>query len=62
MFKQKILNTIASHPRLITLGIGFAITLVVGTVFGMTDGHSHTAWATVKVHENHGEACVDFPM
>ena len=45
MFKQKILNTIASHPRLVTLGIGFAITLAVGTVLGMTDVHSHTALA-----------------
>jgi hypothetical protein len=60
MLKQKILNTIASHPGLVTLGIGFAITLAVGTVLGMTDGHSHTAWAH-RGHFGIGEACVDNP-
>jgi hypothetical protein len=62
MLKQRILNTIASHPRLVTLGIGFAITLAVGTVLGMTDGYSHTAWATPTDHRGHfggGEVCVD---
>jgi hypothetical protein len=61
MFKQKILNTIASHPRLITLGIGFAITLAVGTVLGMTDVHSHTALAQLNPGPKplHGDALCD---
>ncbi len=33
--KQKIINTITVHPRLVTFGIGLAITFVVGTAIGM---------------------------
>jgi hypothetical protein len=31
MFKQKLLNVIAAHPKLVTLGIGLALTLAIGT-------------------------------
>jgi hypothetical protein len=35
--KEKVLNTITAHPKLVTLGIGLAITFVVGTAIGMID-------------------------
>jgi hypothetical protein len=35
--KQKIMNVISAHPKLVTLGIGLAITLAIGTAMGMVD-------------------------
>jgi uncharacterized membrane protein len=35
--KTKIMNTIATHPILVTFGIGLAITFVIGTAIGMVD-------------------------
>jgi len=35
--KEKLLSTITTHPKLVTLGIGLAITFVVGTAIGMLD-------------------------
>jgi hypothetical protein len=35
--KDKILNAISAHPKLVTFGIGLAITFVVGTAIGMVD-------------------------
>jgi hypothetical protein len=35
--KQKLLNAIVAHPKLVTLSIGLALTLVIGTaITGMT--------------------------
>jgi len=36
-FKDKIMNIITAHPKLVTFGIGLAITFVIGTVIGMVD-------------------------
>jgi hypothetical protein len=45
IIKQKLLNAISAHPKLVTLGIGLAITMAVGTaITGMLD-HSHLAFA-----------------
>ena len=33
--KDKIINIITTHPKLVTFGIGLAITFVVGTAIGM---------------------------
>jgi len=38
--KDKIMNLITKHPRLLTFGIGLAITFAIGTVIGMMDNHS----------------------
>lgn len=38
--KEKLLSTITAHPRLVTLGIGLAVTLVVGTAIGLVDHQS----------------------
>lgn len=35
--KTKIMNMVASHPKLLTFGIGLAITFVIGTAIGMVD-------------------------
>ena len=35
--KDKIINTITAHPKMVTFGIGLAITFVIGTVIGMFD-------------------------
>jgi hypothetical protein len=43
--KHKILNAISAHPKLVTFGIGLAITMAVGTAIGMLD-HSQIAFAT----------------
>jgi hypothetical protein len=42
--KQKILNAISTHPKLVTFGIGLAITMAIGTAIGMLD-HSQIAFA-----------------
>ncbi len=33
--KSKIMNMITAHPKLVTFGIGLAITFVGGTAIGM---------------------------
>jgi hypothetical protein len=33
--KDKIVNIVIAHPKLVTLGIGLAITFVIGTAIGM---------------------------
>jgi hypothetical protein len=42
--KDKITNIVIGHPKLVTLGIGFAITFVIGTTIGMLDS-GHFAFA-----------------
>ena len=41
--KEKLLNTVTAHPKLVTLGVGLAITFVIGTTMGMVD---HQAFAS----------------
>jgi hypothetical protein len=33
--KTKIMNIITAHPKLVTLGIGFAVTATVSTIIGL---------------------------
>ena len=40
--KEKLLTAITAHPRLVTLGIGLAVTFVIGIAIGMVD---HSAFA-----------------
>jgi len=35
--KTKIMNVVTAHPKLVTLGVGLAVTFVVGTAIGMVD-------------------------
>jgi len=43
-FKDKIANMVAAQPKLVTLGIGLAVTFAVGTAIGMLD-HGNLALA-----------------
>ena len=36
-FKDKIMNIVTAHPKLVTLGIGLGITFVIGTAIGMVE-------------------------
>jgi hypothetical protein len=45
--KHKILNAISPHPKLVTFGIGLAITMAVGTAIGMVD-HNQAFAANVN--------------
>jgi hypothetical protein len=35
--KSKIMNIITAHPKLVTFGIGLAITFAIGTALGMVE-------------------------
>jgi hypothetical protein len=37
--KDKIMNMSIKHPKLVTFGIGLAITFVIGTAIGMVDNN-----------------------
>jgi hypothetical protein len=45
-FKDKIMNAISSHPRLVTFGIGLGITFVIGTAIGMVEHNQAFALAS----------------
>ena len=49
------MNIITAHPKLVTLGIGLAITFVVGTAIGMVD-HQVIAAQTATNTNNGGNA------
>jgi hypothetical protein len=38
--KEKLLNTVTAHPKLVTLGIGLAVTFAIGTAIGMVELHN----------------------
>jgi hypothetical protein len=48
--KDKIMNIITAHPKLVTFGIGLAITFVVGTAIGMADSNHQSAFAVPGGH------------
>jgi hypothetical protein len=35
--KDKIMNIVTAHPKLVTFAIGFGITFVIGTAIGLVD-------------------------
>jgi hypothetical protein len=51
--KEKVLNSITAHPKLVTFGIGLAITFVIGTAIGMLE-HHNLADALAASHGNSG--------
>jgi len=51
-FKDKIMNIITAHPKLVTFGIGLAITFVIGTAIGMVDHNQ--AFALTQTNTNNG--------
>jgi hypothetical protein len=51
--KTKIMNIITAHPKLVTFGIGLAITFVVGTAIGMVDHQQ--AFASIHQYNHAGQ-------
>jgi hypothetical protein len=43
--KTKIMNVVTAHPKLVTFGIGLAITFVIGVAIGMA---GHQAFAKIE--------------
>ena len=50
------MNIVTAHPRLVTFGIGLAITFVIGTAIGMIDHQQVFAAATATNTNNGGNA------
>ena len=51
--KDKIMNMITAHPKLLMFGIGLAITFVIGTTIGMLD-HNQLAFAGSGIRHSQG--------
>ena len=49
------MNIITAHPKLVTFGIGLAITFVIGTTIGMVD-HNQVFAATNTNHNGNAAA------
>jgi len=41
--KSKIMNAMTAHPKLVTIAIGFGVTMAVGTAIGVVYAHSALA-------------------
>ena len=54
-FKDKIMNAFIAHPKLVTLGVGLAVTFVAGAAIGMVD-HQQIFAATATNTNNGGNA------
>jgi hypothetical protein len=50
-FKDKIMNIVSSHPKLVTFSIGLAFTFAIGTIIGMLDYNHHQAIAQTADEE-----------
>jgi len=48
--KQRLLNAIGAHPKLVAFGIGLAITMSIGATIGMFDVHSAAAYIGIAGH------------
>ena len=42
-FKDKIMNILTAHPKMVTFAIGFGITVTIGTAIGMLE-QGHLSW------------------
>jgi hypothetical protein len=51
-FKDKIMNISISHPKLVTFGIGLAVTFAIGLAIGMVDHNQ--AFAVQQSNTNNG--------
>jgi uncharacterized membrane protein len=45
--KHKILNAISAHPKLVTFGIGLAVTMAIGTAIGLVDNNLAFAGSSI---------------
>jgi hypothetical protein len=51
-FKDKVMNIVMARPKLVTFGIGLAITFAIGIAIGMVDHNQ--AFATTQTNTNNG--------
>ena len=56
-FKDKALNMITVHPKLVTLEIGLTITFVIGTAIGLADFNYPSNYAIHDISEQHCIGC-----
>ena len=54
--KHKILLALTTHPRLLTFGIGLAVTFTIGALIGTLDS-SHSAYAANNGNNACGQQC-----
>ncbi len=52
-FKNKIMNIVVSHPKLVTFSIGLVITFVIGTAIEMVDHNQAFAEVGKASHKNY---------
>jgi hypothetical protein len=61
--KQKLLNAISAHPKLVTFGIGLAVTMAIGAAIGMFEVQQAHAVAAVGLPKSafasNGGGCAD---
>ena len=50
--KTKIMNIVTAHPKLVTFGIGLAITFAVGTALGIVDNHTVAAITQMNTQDH----------
>jgi hypothetical protein len=48
--KEKVLGTITAQPKIITLGIGLAVTFVIGSAIGVIETQQANAFIPVCQH------------
>ena len=52
--KDKVMNMVTTHPKLVTFAIGFAVTFTIGTIIGMLDHNQAFANGGHKSSNNGG--------
>jgi hypothetical protein len=50
--ETKIMNAITANPKLVTFGIGLAITFVIGTAIGMVDHDVFARHSSSSISQN----------
>jgi len=58
-FKDKIMNVLIARPKLVTFGIGLAVTFVVGAAIGIVD-HEQIVAAATQTNTNNGGNAASF--
>ncbi len=55
--KNKIMNAMTVHPKLVTFTVGLGITMAIGTAIGMLD-HSQMAFAVANSGSGGSGCCL----
>ncbi len=57
LIKQKLLNAISTHPKLVIIGIGLGLSIAVGAALGMFETHTAFASTVGQTHDPCGSIC-----